>query len=387
MEHGTEALSDTAISPLSPAAAGLLAGLLNDAVRMVDTGMAGVDDVDTAMRLGAGHPAGPFAVLASLAPADCARLGVVLSSGAAATQATAPFAESTDPHWTGAVGVIGSGHMAAGICEVIARSGRTVRLVARSQQSVQGLLSRVGASLARAVDRGRLSAAEAGPILTRIQPVDGTAAVGTVDVLIEAVAEDLAVKREVLAAADASLPPGVAIATNTSSFRVADLRPAVAPGRPLLALHFFNPAPVMRLVEVVVPADGSPGRDMLRGAALAWVKDIGKAPVECGDRRGFLVNRLLIPFLNDAVRQLEAGMSAEAIELAMTEGAGHPMGPLALLDLIGVDVAVAALAAMAQAEPDPRLIPADTLTAMVADGLLGRKSGRGFHDYHRPEGM
>jgi 3-hydroxybutyryl-CoA dehydrogenase len=148
----------------------------------------------------------------------------------------------------------------------------------------------------------------------------------------------------------------------------------------VLALHFFNPAQVMRLLEVVVPDDQADAAD-LRATAGAWARDLGKTPVDSDDSRGFVVNRLLIPFLNDAVRLLEDGHTAQDVDDLMRTGAGHPMGPLALIDLIGIDVTVAALEAMAAVETDPRIAPADGLRELAAAGRLGRKSGAGFHTY------
>ncbi|WP_448639376.1 3-hydroxyacyl-CoA dehydrogenase family protein [Geodermatophilus sp. URMC 63] len=257
------------------------------------------------MRLGAGHPAGPFEVLATLTPDQRGALGLL------ARLPEVPASVPADGHadgggWTGPVGVLGTGHMAGGIVEAVARSGRPVRVLARSEASGARLLGTLGKSLDRAVSRGRLDEAGKAEVLGRVSVTHDAADLAGSDVIVEAVAEDLAVKAVVLGAVDAALPPSLPLATNTSSFRVGDLRPSVTSGRPVLALHFFNPAQVMKLVEVVVP-DDVPDAAGLRTQASAWARGLGKTPVVCADSRGFVVNRLLIPFLNDAVRLHERG--------------------------------------------------------------------------------
>jgi len=355
----------------------VLAGLLHDAVLLVERGTASPADVDTAMRLGAGHPAGPLEVLAGLAPADRAALGLPHYSLAGADPGSV-----LPPHrtWSGPVGVAGTGHMAGGIAEAIARSGRPVRVLARSTAAGGGLVGRLTASLDRAVSRGRLDESGRQDVLDRVSVITEPGDLADVDVVVEAVAEDLDVKAAVVSRLDASLPATVPPATNTSSFRVADLRLFVAGPRPVLALHFFNPAQVMKLVEVVVPGD-LPGADELRASALTWARHLGKTPITCADSRGFVVNRLLIPFLNDAVRLHEDGLGVDEVDVLLRTGAGHPMGPLALIDLIGVDVTIAALESMAAVEDDPRIRPAATLRALAEAGRLGRKTGAGFHSY------
>ena len=355
----------------------LLSGLLRDALLLAERGTATPGDIDTAMRLGAGHAAGPFEVLAVMTPAERAALGLSPAPLAVAS----PDADSTSRRtWSGPVGVSGTGHMAGGIVEAVARSGRPVRVLARSDASGARLLGRLTGSLDRAVSRGRLDEADRADILGRVSVVGEAGDLADADVVIEAVAEDLDAKAEVISRLDAALPTSVPLATNTSSFRVADLRLFVGGPRPVMALHFFNPAQVMKLVEVVVPDDVA-GADDLHATAAAWVRDLGKTPVACSDSRGFVVNRLLIPFLNDAVRLLADGRSVDEVDDLVRTGAGHPMGPLALIDLIGVDVTVAALESMAAVEDDPRIRPAPPLLALASAGRLGRKSGAGFHTY------
>ncbi|WP_143087098.1 3-hydroxyacyl-CoA dehydrogenase family protein [Geodermatophilus ruber] len=356
----------------------VLAGLLRDAVLLVERGTATPTDIDTAMRLGAGHPAGPFEVLASLPPDVRRELGppTTLPPG----RVGAPRFSADGGGWTGPVGVSGTGHMAGGIVEAVARSGRPVRVLARSRQSGQRLLDALSSRLDRAVSRGRIEAAGRTEVLGRVSVTEDPAALADADVVIEAVAEDLDAKAAVVRLLDAALPTAVPLATNTSSFRVRDLRPFVTSGRPVVALHFFNPAQVMELVEVVVP-DDLRGADELRSTASAWVRALSKTPIACADSRGFVVNRLLIPFLNDAVRLHETGVPAPEVDELLRSAAGHPMGPLALIDLIGIDVTVAALQSMAAVEDDPRISPATTLHQLAAAGRLGRKTGAGFHDY------
>ena len=367
---------ESATTP-SPDVVPVLAGLLRDAVLLAERGTATPEDIDTAMRLGAGHPAGPFAVLASLSAPARAELGLRPPPRPDRPPVVPP--SGTSGSWTGPVGVVGTGHMAGGIAEAVARSGRPVRVLGRSAASGEALRSRLAAGLDRAVSRGRLDEAGRDDVLGRVRVGVEAADLSDVDVVVEAVAEDLAVKTAVLARLDDVLPPDVPVATNTSSFRVGDLRPFVR-RRPVLALHFFNPAQVMALVEIVVP-DDVPGADDLRATADAWARDLGKTPITSADARGFVVNRLLIPFLNDAVRLLETGCGAQEVDDLLRAGAGHPMGPLALIDLIGLDVTIAALESMAAVETDPRLSPAAPLRDLAAAGRLGRKTGAGFHTY------
>lgn len=354
----------------------MLTGLLRDAVLLVERGTATPGDVDTALRLGAGHPAGPFEVLAGLPPAELDRLAVRVPPEAGA----APTPPSPEYSWTGPVGVVGTGHMAGGIVEAVARSGRDVRVLSRSSGSGEGLRQRLTASLDRAVSRGRLDDAGRVDILARVAVTQDPTKLSGTDVVVEAVAEDLGVKAGVVARLDSVLPASLPLATNTSSFRVADLQPFAGSGRPVIALHFFNPAQVMKLVEVVVPDDLT-GADELRTVASACARDLGKTPVICADSRGFVVNRLLLPFLNDGVRLHESGVPAATVDELLTTGAGHPMGPLALIDLIGIDVTIAALESMAEVEEDPRITPAATLRELADAGRLGRKTGAGFHMY------
>ena len=352
----------------------LLFGQLSDAVALHASGSASRADIDVAMRLGAGYSQGPFEVLAEMG-SDAARFGVVAEHVVEQEQADDGV---TAPEWVGPAAVVGTGHMAAGIVEAIARSGRPVTVLGRSAESLGRLVAAVTRSVDRSLAKGRLSSADAAGIRDAISPTTQRAALAEVDVVVEAVAEDLAVKQELFAGLDAALPQSVTLASNTSSFGIAEIAGEIAARRPVLGLHFFNPAQVMKLVEVI--SVGGPG-SAVAPTARAWVRALGKTPVACADSRGFIVNRLLIPFLNDAAREHEGGAGVEEIDTLMVERAGHPMGPFALIDLIGLDITVATLASMAEVGDDPRLVPAGVLHDLIAEGRLGRKSGRGFHDY------
>jgi 3-hydroxybutyryl-CoA dehydrogenase len=353
----------------------LRAGMLADAVAMHRRDGVAPGVLDLAMHHGAGHPDGPFAVIDALTPE---RRSFLTGSEAATPTGTDASDRPDTVGWTGTVGVLGTGLMASGIVEVIARSGRPVVVLGRSESSLDGLRARIRTSTDRAVAKGRLDADDAAAIHGRIRTTVDDAALAVAEVVIEAVAEDLAVKQALVARLDTALPADVPMATNTSSYRVADVCAPVDAGRPTLALHFFNPAPAMKLLEIALPDDADRG---LAAVAAAWGRDLGKVVVEAADRRGFIVNRLLIPYLNDAAHAVAAGADPRAVDTLMTAEASHPMGPLALIDLIGLDVTAAALASMAEAEPDPRLVPAPPLVDLIARGRLGRKSGAGFHEY------
>ncbi|GAA5092249.1 hypothetical protein GCM10025760_20620 [Microbacterium yannicii] len=331
-----------------------------DADLLVDQGVASSDDVDVAMRLGAGYPAGPFET----------------RGGRHSAVPDAP--PRPDSPWS-AVAVVGTGHMASGIAEAVARAGEVVTVIGRGAASLDRSRAAIGANLDRSVGRGRLSIQDAALVVDRIRFVTGLDALpDDTEVVIEAVTEDLAVKRSVLTQIDQRVGSAAVLATNTSSYRVADVMQDVSMQRRTLALHFFNPAAVMKLVEVVP----GPASDSVAATAADWVRSLGKSPVFSADARGFIVNRLLIPYLNDAARLHDNGCSVDDIDAAMKGAPGLPMGPFALLDLIGLDVTVAALDSMAEAEPgDERLVPAAALIQLVAEGRLGRKSGAGFYSH------
>ena len=277
------------------------------------------------------------------------------------------------------VGVVGSGIMGGGLAEVSARAGHHVVLRSRTVESARAALDEIAAGLARQVSKGRVDADERDAILQRITVTDSIADLADCDLVIESVVEDLLIKRELFAELDRHVKPSAILATNTSTLPVVDL--AMATGRPPLVcgIHFFNPAPVMKLVEVVRPITAS--NDTIE-RALEFAERCGKDAIEVRDHAGFVVNALLFPYLNNAVRMLERGTAGlEAIDTAMCGGCGFPMGPMRLLDLVGLDTSVAILDALYAEFKDPAYTPAPTLKRLVEAGYLGRKSGRGFYTY------
>ena len=349
----------------------LMSGMIADAVMLVREHRATAAAVDIAMQLGAGYPKGPLAILAERG----AEHGELFGSDAIDTARRAVVTNA--PDWTGPIGLVGTGTMAGGIAEAIAKSGRKVMVLYRSEASYEAMIMRIARSLARSVEKGRFTAADSDQYISNIAMTNDSRQLADCDVVIEAVKEDLDTKRRTFAMLDAALPKTIPFATNTSSYRVADIADVVE-DRAVFAMHFFNPAQAMKLVELVFP-DGTD--EALQQLADGFVRAIGKTPVECADRRGFLVNRLLIPFLNDAVRTHERGVSVQEIDRVMVEEMEHPMGPFALIDMIGLDVMISALESMEATESDPRIAPAETFHNLVAQGHLGRKSGRGFYEY------
>ncbi|HUF32126.1 MAG TPA: 3-hydroxybutyryl-CoA dehydrogenase [Acidimicrobiales bacterium] len=277
------------------------------------------------------------------------------------------------------VGIIGSGIMGSGIAEVAARAGHQVVLRSRKQESADDMVARLTKSLAKQVDKGRLEATERDEILGRVTATSSLSDLADCDLVIESVVEDLAVKTELFAELDGICKAGAIIATNTSTLPVVEM--AVQTGRPeqVCGVHFFNPAPMMSLVEIVRPLTAS---DETIDAVRAFAETCGKSPVEVKDRAGFVVNALLFPYLNNAVRMLEtATASRDDIDTAMKGGCNFPMGPLALLDLVGLDTSLAILDALYDEFRDPNYAAVPLLRRMVAAGQLGRKSGAGFYDY------
>lgn len=279
------------------------------------------------------------------------------------------------------VGIVGSGTMGSGITEVAAKNGYEVVLRSRSQSGADGMVSSLQRSLGRQVDKGKLSESDRDAALALVRGVTDLEELSGCDLVIESVIEDLAVKKELFAELDRICGPQAILATNTSTLPVVEV--AMATGRPeqVCGIHFFNPAPLMSLVEVVRAITTS---DETMATARAFAESCGKSPVEVKDAAGFVVNALLFPYLNNAVRLLEGGVaSQEDIDSAMRNGAGFPMGPFQLLDLVGLDVSVAILDALYAENPDPFLKPAQLLRRMLSAGRLGRKSGRGFYDYSK----
>ena len=277
------------------------------------------------------------------------------------------------------IGICGSGTMGAGLAEVAARAGLSVIVRGRSDDSNAKLVASLTASMARQVAKQKLAQADMDAAISRVRTTTSTAQLGQCDLVIESIVEDLDAKLELVAELGAAMKPGAILATNTSTLSVEAL--AQRSGRPDLTvgIHFFNPATTMPLVEVVRAASTS---DETVAAAESFARRCGKEPVHVLDRPGFIVNALLFPYLNSAVKMLEAGTaSMPDIDAAMKGGCNHPMGPFELLDLVGLDVAVSILGALHRGFGDPALEPAATLRTLVSEGKLGRKTKQGFYSY------
>jgi 3-hydroxybutyryl-CoA dehydrogenase len=283
-----------------------------------------------------------------------------------------------------AVGVIGLGTMGAGIAEVFARGGFPVTAVEADPRALAKGIATLDGSLGKAVTKGRLTEDERAEIIRRVTAGAKLTDLSGADLVVEVVPEQLAIKRQILAELDQICRPDAIIATNTSSLSVTAIAGGSAyPGR-VVGMHFFNPAPVMRLVEVVTTVLTAP-------AVAAVVTDLagqlGKTSVQVTDRAGFVANALLLPYLNHAVRLLETGhASREDIDTAATEGIGLPMGPLALLDLIGLDTSLAILEVLQREFGGTRYTPAPLLRRLTGAGRVGRKGGSGFYDYQDKRG-
>ena len=279
------------------------------------------------------------------------------------------------------IGIIGSGIMGTGIAEVAADSGLQVVLRSRTRATADAMLIDLERSLARQVEKGRREADAAAALLARVTTTDDLDALDDCDLVIESVVEDLDIKLEVFRILDKICKPSAILATNTSTLPIVEM--AMVTDRPgqVCGVHFFNPAPAMKLVEIIRPITAD---DATVDAVKAFAASCGKDVVEVADRAGFVVNALLFPYLNNAVRMLENGVaSRDDIDLAMKGGCNFPMGPLALLDLVGLDTSVKILDALYDEFRDPNFSPVPRLRRMVTAGHLGRKSGKGFYDYTR----
>ncbi|MEU3947609.1 3-hydroxybutyryl-CoA dehydrogenase [Streptomyces sp. NPDC029526] len=398
---------------------GLLFGYLNQAAAMYESNYASREDIDAAMRLGCGLPMGPLALL-DLIGVDTARtvLEAMYSASQDRLHAPAPILrqlseagltgrkagrgfytyeapgsgtvvpDALTPREDGAgtggrtvrsVGVAGSGTMASGIAEVFAKGGYDVVLAARSEEKAQAAKARIGKSLARSVDRGRMTAEAAAEALERITPTGTYDDFADVDLALEAVAEDLEVKRQLFTALDKVCKPGAVLATTTSSLPVIACARATSRPQDVIGMHFFNPAPAMKLVEVVRTVLTA---DDVHATVREVCGTIRKHAVDCGDRAGFIVNALLFPYLNNAIKMVEEHYaSLDDIDTAMKLGGGYPMGPFELLDVVGLDVSLAIEKVLHREFRDPGLAPAPLLEHLVAAGCLGRKTGRGFREY------
>jgi len=269
--------------------------------------------------------------------------------------------------------VVGAGQMGGGIAQVVAASGRQVSLSDSVAGAVENALEAMGRSLAKLAEKG---GADPNDVLARVASADDLV---PADLMIEAVIEDAEIKKDIFRRADETLPPEAILASNTSSIPITSL--AAATGRPekVIGMHFFNPVPVLQLVEVIRAVQTS---DETTAAIVELTKDLGKVPAEARDSPGFVSNRILMPFVNEAAYALMEGVAeAEAIDTIAKLGFAHPMGPLALADLIGLDTCVAIMEVLHEGLADPKYAPCPLLRQYVAAGRLGRKSGRGFYEY------
>ena len=277
------------------------------------------------------------------------------------------------------VGVVGLGTMGAGIAQVSVHSGfETIGRELSEELGERGRAT-IDRYLSRGVEKGRMTDVERDAALGRLKLTTELAELADCDLVIEAVLEELDLKREVFAVLDRVTRPDAVLATNTSALSVAEIAEAAERPDRVVGMHFFNPAPVLPLVEIVRAPRSS---DAAVEAAFAWAEQAGKQPVRCNDTPGFIVNRILIPLLNDCVRVLdEARVEPTDMDKAMTNGAGWPLGPCGLIDLIGIDVHVHASEALHGKLREPRMAPPERLLQMQEAGDLGRKTGRGFYEY------
>ncbi|HWJ81341.1 MAG TPA: 3-hydroxyacyl-CoA dehydrogenase NAD-binding domain-containing protein [Nocardioides sp.] len=372
---------------------------LNHAVRMYEASYASAADIDAAMRFGCGYPKGPLTTIDELGaatvrdqldkrfadttdhlhqPADLleklAAEGKTFAEEAAGGEPAAPEFKQD----VARVGVVGTGTMASGIALVFAQSGYEVVYVGRSQDKLDGVVGYIGKTLDRSVAKGKLDEGEKDAILGRLTGSTEREALGDVDIVVEAIAEDLAIKTELYRDLDRICKPGAILATTTSSLPITKLGEATSRPEAVIGMHFFNPAPVMKLVEVVTTDATAADVDETVKALCA---NVGKVAVSCGDRAGFIVNCLLFPYLNDAVKLHESGVEIAEIDAAIKEQAGFPMGPFELLDVVGNDVSLAIQKELYGEFKEPGFAPAALLEQKVADGDLGRKTGKGFHTY------
>ena len=279
------------------------------------------------------------------------------------------------------VGVVGSGIMGSGIAECAAKSGHEVVLRSRRRESAESMVATLEKSLGRQVDKGKLSADDRTAVLSRVTATSDLDELADCDLVLESIVEDLHAKKHLFNELDRVCQDSCILATNTSTLPVIEL--AMETGRPdrVCGVHFFNPAPVMTLVELVRPLTAS---EETIAECRAFAEACGKQPVEVKDQAGFVVNALLFPYLNNAVRLVERGVATkEDVDEAMKGGCGFPMGPFKLLDLVGLDTSVAILDALYEEFRDPNYAAVPLLRRMVSAERLGRKSGQGFYDYHR----
>jgi len=397
----------------------LLFGYLNHAVSLYESRYASREDIDAAMKLGCGLPMGPLQLLDLIGldtayeildtmykqgrdrlHAPCPIFKQMITAGLlgrksgrgfytydepgspnvvadALTPAAGAAVEGARPVST--VGVVGSGTMATGIVEVFAKAGFDVVFAARSEDKVGKVVAAVTRSLEKAVQRGKLAEADRDAALARITGTTRLDDLAAAQLVVEAVVEDLTVKQALFSNLDDICKPGTVLATTTSSLPVIECATATSRPAEVIGMHFFNPAAVMKLVEVVTTVSTAPD---VEATVLDITAKIGKHAVRCGDRAGFIVNALLFPYLNDAIKMLEAHYAtADDIDSAMKVGCGYPMGPFELLDVVGNDVSLAIERELYLEFREPGFAPAPLLEHLVTAGRLGRKTGKGFRDY------
>ncbi|GAB2848612.1 3-hydroxyacyl-CoA dehydrogenase family protein [Lentzea nigeriaca] len=393
------------------AATALLYACMNRTIALADAGYATVEDLDTAMKLGCGLRFGPLHLL-DLIGLDTVRATLTTLHEITGSDSYLPSplldrmverghlgrktgkgfhryddrgeivpppqapAGNGEPREIRKAGVVGAGLMGRGIAEVLVVAGIPTTLIARTADKAEQAADRIRSSLTRLVHKGRMSEQDRQDVLARLTVATGYDTLADADIVIEAVAEDMDVKRPVLQGVDAVLKPGAIIATTTSSLSVTDCATATSRPADVIGLHFFNPAPVMKLVEIVRTEHTA---DDVHATAHALVKWLRKTAVDCADRVGFIVNHVLFPYLNDAIRMLDrTDVTVEEIDTAIVTAFHHPMGPFTLLDTIGLDVSLAILETLCAASETSEPAPAEELRRLVAAGHLGTKTGSGF---------
>ena len=397
----------------------LLFGYLNHAASMFEGKYASREDIDAAMRFGCGYPMGPLALL-DLIGLDTAYeiLETMYRQGRDRLHAPTPIlkqmvtagllgrktgrgfytyegpdtsavvADDKTPsadekpelkHDIKQVGVVGTGTMASGIVEVFAKAGYDVLFVGRSADKVAGVTAAITKNFDKQIQRGRATEETKTEVLARVSGTTSLDDLKDVDIVVEAIAEDLAIKTTLFENLDEICKPGAILATTTSSLPIIAMAKVTKRPEDVIGMHFFNPATIMKLVEVVSTVSTS---EDVTETTQALCAKVGKVAVSCGDRAGFIVNALLFPYLNDAVKMLEAHYAtADDIDLAMKQGCALPMGPFELLDVVGNDVSLAIQRELYLEFREPGFAPAPLLEHLVTAGYLGRKTKRGFRDY------
>ncbi|GHJ59957.1 3-hydroxybutyryl-CoA dehydrogenase [Nocardioides sp. OK12] len=397
----------------------LLFGYLNHAASMFEGKYASREDIDAAMRFGCGYPMGPLALLDLIgldtayeiletmyrqgrdrlhAPTPILKQMVTAGllgrktgrgfytyeapdSPTVVADAATPSADQAPQlkHDIRTVGVVGTGTMAAGIVEVFAKAGHDVVCVGRAEAKVEGVRAMITKNFDKQIQRGRATEEQKNEVLARVTGTTSLDDLAQVDLVVEAIAEDLAIKTTLFENLDEICRPGAILATTTSSLPIIEMARVTSRPQDVIGMHFFNPATIMKLVEVVstVATD-----DDVAETTRALCAKIGKVAVSCADRAGFIVNALLFPYLNDAVKMLEAHYAtADDIDTAMKQGCALPMGPFELLDVVGNDVSLAIQRELYLEFREPGFAPAPLLEHLVTAGYLGRKTKRGFRDY------